>query len=1192
MLLSLNRKRKVLILIGLLITAVHALVGFSSVPKSTKTSKNLFAPSIEVILQGESKSFLGENQGCQSVEYQIYIRNTSTNFEVIDITSVGDPLDVELNVDFTSLSGDDSPTNGLLDAGETWEYKAYRKLETTHYDAKVIQNQITVTGNVVGQPGDTVSDDSHPTDFKDAEPTFIEVPCDSGISLIKTAEAKDPLGDSGGCSVIEYTFYVSHNGKEEDVFSVWSLQDPSIPGFSPTLIEGDGNTAGKLEEGETWVLKETVAITAADILAGQAVNQAYFYSELDNSNPTSYGTDVSDYMDPNEDRPTVVDLSHCVPQIALQKVANLKDCTEIEYTFTVLNLSPNLSFSNVSVTDLDLPIVPAGPTGDVDNDTFLDPDETWTYTDAYALTETDLQNGSVQNTARVAAQVVEFPGLTITDDSHPSNITLDGPTTTDLSGCIPAIAIVKEGTLDANCTNIDYTFTVTNESANNQILDNVAVTDLDLALVLAGPSGDEDNDTFLDPDETWTYTASYPITATDLNNGQVDNNATVDAHVLGMPAITVTDISHPSDTALDGPTQTDLSGCAPAIAIVKDGTVDANCTNIDYTFTVTNESANNQILDNVVVTDLDLALVLAGPFGDANTIGALDPDETWTYTASYPITATDLNNGQVDNSATVDAHVLGFPAITVTDDSHPTDVNADGPTQTDLSGCAPAIAIVKDGTVDANCTNIDYTFTVTNESANNQILDNVVVTDLDLALVLAGPFGDANTIGALDPGEIWTYTASYPITATDLNNGQVDNNATVDAHVLGFPAITVTDDSHPTDVLLDGNTTTDLSPCQNPNLGLIKQGQLSDLDQDGCNESILYTFTVLNNGNTNLLNLELEDPLFMGTIAGPVVGTDDGNDGVLSIGEIWTYEIYYAITDQNLLDGDVINQAVIRGWTPNNVEVADDSDDDSYTEDQATETTIESACVNSEVAIGLIKLGSLTDLNDDGCPETISYTFMVSNRGGEPLDSLSIEDNFLGTDLDISLESGDNNSNDVLDLGEEWIFTTSYLLTDQDFETGYVENVAVVSAQSLYSLQSVLDFSDDNSFDENDPTRTSVVDGCDPEDNPGGNPIDDAFEVFTGITPNGDGINEYFRINGIENYPENTLKIFNRWGVLVFEAEGYGLGNNLFSGVSEGRATILQQRTLPSGTYFYTLKFENENPGQESYSGYLYINRD
>ncbi len=103
---------------------------------------------------------------------------------------------------------------------------------------------------------------------------------------------------------------------------------------------------------------------------------------------------------------------------------------------------------------------------------------------------------------------------------------------------------------------------------------------------------------------------------------------------------------------------------------------------------------------------------------------------------------------------------------------------------------------------------------------------------------------------------------------------------------------------------------------------------------------------------------------------------------------------------------------------------------------------------------------------------------------------------------------------------------------------------------------------------------------------------DSGFKIYNGISPNGDGVNDYFEIEGIENYPDNTLKVFNRWGVLVFEMDGYGLGNKLFNGHSDSKVTIEKNRRLPSGTYFYTLTFHGNNPGKESYSGYLYINQD
>ncbi len=96
--------------------------------------------------------------------------------------------------------------------------------------------------------------------------------------------------------------------------------------------------------------------------------------------------------------------------------------------------------------------------------------------------------------------------------------------------------------------------------------------------------------------------------------------------------------------------------------------------------------------------------------------------------------------------------------------------------------------------------------------------------------------------------------------------------------------------------------------------------------------------------------------------------------------------------------------------------------------------------------------------------------------------------------------------------------------------------------------------------------------------------IDGDFEIFTGISANGDGRNDTFIIRGIEQFPNNQLSIFNRWGVEVYNTTGY---NNDWSGISEGRATIAKGAELPAGTYFYVLKIN----GQKDRSGYIYLTR-
>ena len=87
------------------------------------------------------------------------------------------------------------------------------------------------------------------------------------------------------------------------------------------------------------------------------------------------------------------------------------------------------------------------------------------------------------------------------------------------------------------------------------------------------------------------------------------------------------------------------------------------------------------------------------------------------------------------------------------------------------------------------------------------------------------------------------------------------------------------------------------------------------------------------------------------------------------------------------------------------------------------------------------------------------------------------------------------------------------------------------------------------------------------------------FIIYTGLSPNGDGVNDVFQIDGIEDYPNNSVKIFNRWGNTVYEMDGY---KNEWNG-NWGRRGEL----LPDGTYFYIF---DTGEGKQ-HSGFLEIRR-
>ena len=83
------------------------------------------------------------------------------------------------------------------------------------------------------------------------------------------------------------------------------------------------------------------------------------------------------------------------------------------------------------------------------------------------------------------------------------------------------------------------------------------------------------------------------------------------------------------------------------------------------------------------------------------------------------------------------------------------------------------------------------------------------------------------------------------------------------------------------------------------------------------------------------------------------------------------------------------------------------------------------------------------------------------------------------------------------------------------------------------------------------------------------------FKIPDGFSPNGDGINDVFEIQGLEGYNTVSIKIFNRWGAVVYESGHYGRGRYWDGGNNT------------DGTYFYVL----EIPGMDAKSGSVTISR-
>ena len=102
-----------------------------------------------------------------------------------------------------------------------------------------------------------------------------------------------------------------------------------------------------------------------------------------------------------------------------------------------------------------------------------------------------------------------------------------------------------------------------------------------------------------------------------------------------------------------------------------------------------------------------------------------------------------------------------------------------------------------------------------------------------------------------------------------------------------------------------------------------------------------------------------------------------------------------------------------------------------------------------------------------------------------------------------------------------------------------------------------------------DTATVAVYVECQPENG--------EFEIHNAFSPNGDAVNDYFQIDGIENFANHELCIYNRWGNQVLRTENY---QNDWEGQWEGN-------DLPSGTYFYVFNDGNGN----THSGYVQIMR-
>lgn len=106
------------------------------------------------------------------------------------------------------------------------------------------------------------------------------------------------------------------------------------------------------------------------------------------------------------------------------------------------------------------------------------------------------------------------------------------------------------------------------------------------------------------------------------------------------------------------------------------------------------------------------------------------------------------------------------------------------------------------------------------------------------------------------------------------------------------------------------------------------------------------------------------------------------------------------------------------------------------------------------------------------------------------------------------------------------------------------------------------------------------------------NMLEGDVTIYNFVSVNENGINDFFRIDNITRFPNNSVEIYNRWGVKIYETSNYNSAGNVFRGYAEGRGIVNKGDKLPSGTYFYILKYEYTGKGGSQIiknTGYLHL---
>ncbi|WP_243739723.1 DUF11 domain-containing protein, partial [Algoriphagus boseongensis] len=205
------------------------------------------------------------------------------------------------------------------------------------------------------------------------------------------------------------------------------------------------------------------------------------------------------------------------------------------------------------------------------------------------------------------------------------------------------------------------------------------------------------------------------------------------------------------------------------------------------------------------------------------------------------------------------------------------------------------------------------------------------------------------------------------------------------------------------------------------------------------NPTINYSFVLTNTGAYPLTDVQISDPLFQApnAVVALTLGANGNGNAILDVNESWTYTASYTITEQDIENGKVENQATASGKA-NGTTVSDLS---GTAANNDTKTVV---VVCQTKALTLAKEATSGDPYD-AVGDVVAYRYVITNSGNVTLNGpFSVTDNKI---------SSIANVNGPLAPGASVTATGSYTISQSDLDAGSVTNLATASGNGVTSNQ-------------------------------------------------------------------------------------------------------------------------------------------